>query len=228
MTRALRLIIFDVDGTLVDSQGLIATCMIKAFEATSRVAPEPKNVKDIIGLSLPKAFEQLCPSANAQERRNLTEAYISAVMATRETQSEQISSPLYPGIRSLLDSLLRFPETLMGVATGKSWRGLDHVIRAHGFEQHFVTCQVADNHPSKPHPSMILTALSETGCDAAQAVMVGDTVYDMQMAAAAGIAAVGVNWGYHDKARLQEAGAQHIAMDADHLAQILQNLDTGR
>jgi len=105
----------------------------------------------------------------------------------------------------VLDQLHARDEVLLGVATGKSRRGLDKLIEAHGLEGMFLTQQVSDHHPSKPHPSMIRQALVETGLDAPQAVMIGDTSFDMDMAAAAGVTGIGVSWGYHGREALSAA-----------------------
>jgi phosphoglycolate phosphatase len=126
-------------------------------------------------------------------------------MSLRADAGAAQSSPLYPGARTVLEQLAAVPENLLGVATGKSQRGLDKLIEAHGFERMFVTRQVADHHPSKPHPSMILAAMRETGVDAAATAMIGDTTFDMDMAHAAGVAGIGVGWGYHPPEALTAA-----------------------
>ena len=115
------------------------------------------------------------------------------------------SSPLYPGALRALNTLSAVPENLLGVATGKSRRGLDKLLEGHGLGAYFVTQQVSDFHPSKPHPSMILTALSETGIEASNAVMIGDTEFDMAMGRAAGVNTIGVSWGYHPRSALTDA-----------------------
>ena len=112
---------------------------------------------------------------------------------------------MYPGAKQVLADLGNAPEYVLGVATGKSRRGLDKLIEAHNLEGVFATQQVADFHPSKPHPSMIFAAMTETGTDPEHTVMIGDTSYDMDMAKAAGVRALGVNWGYHDRDRLSGA-----------------------
>ena len=101
----------------------------------------------------------------------------------------------------------------MGVATGKARRGLDHATEAHDLEPFFVTRQTADHHPSKPHPSMLHAALAETGAEAAHAVMIGDTSYDIEMGRAAGFRTIGVDWGYHDTSALERAGADIVVQD---------------
>ncbi len=204
MSAPLRLVLFDVDGTLVDSQGSIVHCMTASFQAASVVVPPREAILSIVGLSLPQAIARLAPDQSDAVQAQLVEGYKQAFHAHR-LDLGAASSPLYPGARAAIEALYAVPEILLGVATGKSQRGLDALIEAHGLERYFVTRQVADHHPSKPHPSMVQTALAETGVEAANAVMIGDTSYDMDMAAAAGVAGIGVSWGYHDSSALTSA-----------------------
>lgn len=200
----MRLVIFDVDGTLVDSQGDIVTSMRAAFDSQSLTAPNRTELLSIVGLSLPVAMAQLAPEVPESTIDALVEAYKAEYQRLRKEGGAQ-SSPLYPGIREVVETLAAEDETLLGIATGKSRRGLVALLGNHGWEKTFTNIQVSDDHPSKPHPSMLLAALSETGLDAAQAVMIGDTTFDMDMAAAAGIKFIGVPWGYHDPAHLSGA-----------------------
>ena len=197
----LRLVIFDVDGTLVDSQAEILAAMALAFQSEGLVLPERGTVLSIVGLSLAEAFAVLCPNAAQAQRARLVEAYKAAFMQLR-TQDQEMG-PLFPGARAALDVLAAQDHTLLAVATGKSRRGLDKVLERHGLTGVFHSEQVADHHPSKPNPSMILTALNETGVVPQKAVMLGDTTYDMDMARAAGIKKIGVTWGYHPAETLQ-------------------------
>ena len=206
MSDDLKLVIFDVDGTLVDSQAAIVAAMTAAFEAVGVVPPERSVMLSIVGLSLDRAMPVLAPELDADLHVTMIEAYKAAYHANRLTLGAA-SMPLYPGAREALDALVQIPEVLLGVATGKSRRGLDAMIEAHGLEKYFVTRQVADDHPSKPHPSMILTAMAETGVDRDRTVMIGDTEFDMAMAAAAGFAGLGVSWGYHPVHMLAPARA---------------------
>ena len=201
----LRLVIFDVDGTLVDSQGDIVGSMSRAFAALGKPAPARESVLSIVGLSLDVAMKRLAPEASLGEQIDLVDAYKQAYQDLRAAKGSVESSPLYPGARQALDALRAQPFTLLGVATGKSRRGLDSLIAGHALEGYFVTEQVADHHPSKPHPSMIEAAKAETGVDAAQTVMIGDTSFDMSMARAAGVRGIGVSWGYHGREKLADA-----------------------
>ncbi len=207
MAGDLRLVIFDVDGTLVDSQVDIVAAMAQAFEAVGRSAPDRADVLSIVGLSLEVAVRRLAPDA---DHERMTAAYKDAYMTLRRQSGAAHSSPLYPGARDLLDRLGAQPEVLLGLATGKSKRGLDKLIEAHGLEGLFVTRQVADFHPSKPNPSMINQAMADVGVTKAQTVMIGDTSFDMEMAAAAGVPGFGVAWGYHPQHAL---GAAHAVVE---------------
>lgn len=215
MSASLRLILFDVDGTLVDSQAAIVGSMHAAFEAVGLTPPDRATLLSIVGLSLPVAMARLVPGQGADTVDRLVQGYKDAYHASRMEQGAA-HSPLYPGARALLEALNQIPEVLLGVATGKSRRGLDGLIAAHGLERLFVTQQVADHHPSKPHPSMIDTARSELGVSARDTVMIGDTSFDMDMAAAAGVSGIGVTWGYHARSALHRAGI--VVDDFDQLA----------
>lgn len=207
------LIVFDVDGTLIDSQAMIQAAMERAFGAAGIPAPSLGETRAIVGLSLPEAMAQLAPSAGPDAHRVLVSAYKNAFA---EERAETLA-PLFPGALDALERLSARDEVLLGLATGKSRRGLAHVLEAHRIEWHFVTRQVADDHPSKPHPSMLLAALAETGADARRAVMIGDTTFDIAMARAAGVAALGVAWGYHPVQSLCDAGARAIAPSFEEL-----------
>ena len=210
MSTPLRLVIFDVDGTLVDSQADILAAMAATFNAVDHPLPDRETLLGVVGLSLEVLMPQLAPDLSSETHGRMVQAYKDAYMDLRATAGVAQSSPLYPGALDTLRTLHAQPETLLGIATGKSRRGLDKLIEGHGLEGLFVTQQVSDHHPSKPHPAMILQALSETGVEAENAVMVGDTSFDMQMATSAGVRGIAVTWGYHPATRLGDA-TQHIS-----------------
>lgn len=191
-----RLVIFDVDGTLVDSQADILAAMTAAYASENLTPPSRAAILSIVGLSLPQAFARLMPDSDAALQTRLSDAYKHAYGDNR-AQTGVAGSPLFPGARAALDTLAATKGTVLAVATGKSKRGLDNLIVAHGLTGLFQSLQVADNHPSKPHPSMILQVLRETGLPAERAVMIGDTTYDIDMGHAANVATIGVAWGYH-------------------------------
>ncbi|MGV6803359.1 MAG: HAD-IA family hydrolase [Ruegeria sp.] len=221
MTAPLRLALFDVDGTLVDSQGSIVSAMTDSFQALSMPVPDRAAILSIVGLSLPVAIERLAPDLSQVAQSRLVEGYKQAYHDQR-LEMGAAGSPLFPGAREVIAKLQAIPEVLLGVATGKSQRGLDALLEAHGLEHVFVTRQVADHHPSKPHPSMIQTALNETGVAASDAVMIGDTSFDMEMASAARVSGIGVAWGYHDLSRLH--GASKVIEGFDELPGALEEI----
>jgi phosphoglycolate phosphatase len=213
-----RLAIFDCDGTLVDGQANICEAMETAFAQGGRIAPGRAQIRRAVGLSLDRAMHHLLPEADAAEHAVLAEHYREAYRALRSAGA--IHEPLFEGIAALIEDLAR-EGWLLGVATGKSDRGLAHCLAVHGIADRFVTLQTADRHPSKPHPAMIEAALDEAGVANSDATMIGDTSFDMTMARSAGVRALGVSWGYHEPAELTEAGASAVADTAAELGALL-------
>lgn len=212
-----RLIVFDVDGTLIDSQKIILSSMKAAFEATGLRTPSDDAILSIVGLSLPEAMSGIDPELDDVTVLKLVEAYRANFVAKRAKGAGEGSVPLYAGAKECLTRLNADPLNVLGTATGKARRGLDVVIDVHGLQGLFVTLQTADRHPSKPHPSMLDAACAETGIPAERAVMIGDTSFDMEMGQAAGYATIGVAWGYHNLDRL--------APNADLLVDRFQDID---
>jgi phosphoglycolate phosphatase len=219
-----RLVVFDVDGTLIDSQRLILAAMAQAFETAGHPLPDRETLLGVVGLSLPEAMAALAPHLPEHETLGLAEHYRAGFVAQRATGGGYAEAPLYPGAREALRRLAADPLTRLGVATGKARRGLDHVFAAHDLAGFFATAQTSDGHPSKPHPSMLLAALAETGTEAGAAVMIGDTEFDVAMGRAAGFATIGVSWGYHPRARLEAAGADLVIDGFDALDGALERL----
>ncbi|TGN68440.1 HAD family hydrolase [Paracoccus liaowanqingii] len=214
----MRLVVFDVDGTLIDSQTHIHHAMSHGF-AQVGLQPLPKaQVLSIVGLSLPVAVAQLAPEADAEMQARIVAGYKDSFMQARLDHA----APLYDGAMDCLDRLAGRDDLILAVATGKSRRGLDAMIAAHGLQGRFLSLQTADGHPSKPHPSMLQAALAETGTEVGRAVMIGDTSFDMEMARAAGMTGFGVSWGYHPVAALTQAGAARIADDFTALTQAIE------
>nr|WP_168713333.1 HAD-IA family hydrolase [Cochlodiniinecator piscidefendens] len=218
------MVVFDVDGTLVDSQTHIMEATRVAFIATGIDVPRQSDVLACVGLSLPKMMERLAPQLNAQTHLALENGYKQAFVAMREAGDAKAQSPLFDNAREIINQLSVIPDVLLGVATGKSRRGLDHMLAENGFGDVFITQQVSDHHPSKPHPSMLLSALSETGVDPENAIMVGDTSFDIEMGIKAGFQTVGVSWGYHTRDQLKHAGANQILDHFDELPTMLNTL----
>ncbi|MEM7689101.1 MAG: HAD-IA family hydrolase [Pseudomonadota bacterium] len=213
-----KLAVFDCDGTLVDGQADVCWAMSRAFERAQLSAPDDNLVRRMVGLSLHVAVRELAPDLGEDQTRAVVEFYKSSFRARRE--EGLLDEPLYDGIADLLHALHADGWSL-AVATGKSDRGLAACLAAHGLTDLFVSLQTADRHPSKPHPAMLETALFEAGAAAHEAVMIGDTSFDIDMGRAAGVGSIGVAWGYHAPEELVACGADAVADNVAQLGQIL-------
>jgi len=214
-----RLAVFDCDGTLVDSQANICLAMEEAFAIAGRTAPDRPLIRRIVGLSLVEAVRTLLPHEDPDLHRRMADDYRQAFHRMRLTKA-LLDEPLFDGIAAVIDRL-RADGWLLGVATGKSDRGLAHILAAHDIGDRFITLQTADRHPSKPDPAMLIAAMADAGSTPAETAMIGDTSFDMAMAKAAGTRAVGVAWGYHDAADLADGGADVIAATVADLPRLL-------
>jgi phosphoglycolate phosphatase len=213
-----RLAVFDCDGTLADGQAAVCAAMERAFGACGIAAPPSHQVRRIVGLSLPVAMRHLAPDEPASAHARLVDAYKQAFFDARTRG--QVSEPLFDGVPELLRAL-HAGGWRLGVATGKSDRGLHGCLTLHGVRDLFATLQTADRHPSKPHPAMIEAAMAEAGASPRDTVMIGDTTYDIEMARAAGVRALGVAWGYHAPGELLAAGAEAVAATAAELQEMI-------
>ncbi|MCC7251848.1 HAD-IA family hydrolase [Hyphomicrobium sp.] len=219
-TTSVKLVIFDCDGTLVDSQHAIVAAMSDAFLSEGLAPPPREEVVGVVGLSLGIAVARLVPDGSDLARVDrLAEAYKAAFAA--QGRRADHAEPLYDGIRDTLQRLAAREDVVLGIATGKSRRGVASVLEREGLAGLFATIQTADTHPSKPHPSMVLTAMDETAALPVDTVVIGDTTYDIEMARGAGAAAVGVAWGYHPEEALRAAGAHHVSPDTGDLERAL-------
>lgn len=217
-----RFIVFDLDGTLVDSQHTIVFCMSQAFDAAGLELPDAEAVRGIIGLKLEVAVAELLPPDLTAMAPRITGLY-------REAFHERLSGPdhddpLFDGAREVL-AALDHPELLLGIVTGKNRRGLLRVLEHHGLQHHFTTLKTADDGPSKPHPRVLQLAMAEVGAEPQDTVMIGDTAFDIEMARAAGCDAIGVDWGYHHRDQLYAAGAGVVIDRFDELEGAMTRLD---
>jgi phosphoglycolate phosphatase len=203
-----RLAIFDCDGTLVDSGATIHAALAASFEQNGLEVPSVEACRRIIGLSLNEAMAVLLPAFSVEQHAALSEDYKRAFWELRA--AGKVEEPLFDGVIELLDAL-EADEWLLAVATGKSDRGLRHCLESHSIHARFVSLQTADRHPSKPHPSMVEQAIADACAAPETTIVVGDTSFDMAMAAAAGAAPIGAGWGYHEEKELLDAGAIGVA-----------------
>ena len=218
----MNLVIFDCDGTIVDSQHMIVAAMDRAFAAHGLVALPRAKTLSIVGLSLDQAIGRLLPGADKSLIDAVGQAYKAAFFDLRQDPANH--EPLYPGAIDAIRQLAARDDTVLGIATGKSRRGVNAIFDRMGLHPHFVTIQTADGHPSKPHPSMIRTAIQEVGTSAASTVMIGDTTFDIEMAKNAEVAGIGVAWGYHPIDQLKLAGAHEIIATYDDLIPAIDRL----
>ena len=214
---SLRLAIFDCDGTLADSEASIVDAVSAAFAGQGLTPPRRKEIVASIGLSLDHFLNQVAAGIDAEGRTQLLDAYRDNFARLRE---ERGADPLFAGMTGLL-TRLEDSGVLLGIATGKSRRGLVRFLEAHELAPRFATLQTADDAPSKPHPGMIERALEETGTEPHEAVMIGDTTFDIGAGVNAGVRSIGVDWGHHDEAALLAAGADCVVTDATALERVL-------
>lgn len=203
----LRLAVFDCDGTLVDSQHSIVAAMQAACGRHGLKPPAHDAVKRLVGLPLLDCIRILLPGSAEAVVGRVREAYAEVFHAMR--MDGQVTDPLFFGAREAIEAVER-AGWLLGLATGKSHRGLIATLERHELVERFVTLQTADRAAGKPNPEMLLNAMAETGVSPASTVMIGDTTYDMEMARNAGTLAIGVAWGYHEADELRDAGAHAI------------------
>lgn len=202
----MRLIVFDLDGTLVDSEALIVASVTEAFRAVNEPVPDVGAIRAISGITARDALAILAPGADEARVDVLLESYVDHY----HRRSAASIEPLFEGALELLDRLQASPETILAVATGKGYAGAVTLLERHGIIDRFNSIETPTHNRGKPDPEMVHTAMNKAGVDAAHTVMLGDTVHDMRMAKAAGVKALGVAWGYHEAADLELAGADIV------------------
>lgn len=212
----MRLVVFDVDGTLVDSQHHIHASMAAAFGAIGLATPTLAEVHAVVGLSLPRAIMHIRPELSETQLRAAVAAYRIHFHDAHDAHGE-MEAPLFPGARHCLEKLAARDDLLLAVATGKGRRGLDALMAQHDLTGFFTAMECADRHPSKPHPAMLEAVCNGLGIAPDAAVMIGDTSFDMEMARSVGVTPLGVAWGYHAPERLEASGAVWVARDFDAL-----------
>jgi phosphoglycolate phosphatase len=212
----MKLVLFDCDGTLVDSGGLIHEVMARTFADFKMTPPTPAATRSIIGLTLDIAIAHLRGEQHATDVDFAMTAHYKAIYGSVRAEPG-FQEPVYEGIQSMLAHLTLREDYILGAVTGKSRRGLTLICETHGFSQTFRVSRTSDDCPSKPHPAMVTECCEATGIDPVDTIVIGDAIYDMQMARAAGAKALGVSWGYGQSADLWTHGAHAVA---DHPSEI--------
>jgi phosphoglycolate phosphatase len=216
----LRLAIWDVDGTLVDSRAVIQACMESAFRKTGLPPPDYDATRRVIGISLVEALTILAPTDIGAERLDtLVDHYKNAFTVQRAAPGHH--EPMYEGALEVLDRLKQ-DGWLLAIATGKTHRGLDGLFVKHPIRSMFDTVWCADDGPGKPHPFMVEQSMRALGCVPAQSLMIGDAIHDIAMGRAAGVRSLGVSWGFGRADELEAAGADEIHHDFRTLTDSLQ------
>ena len=215
MANRYDLIVFDWDGTLMNSELRIVTCMQRAAEDVGLPLPEHAAASDVIGLGLDDALARLFPGVDEKALDAVVAAYRRHWLG-KEVESETMFDGAFEVVEQLRDS-----GHLLAVATGKSRRGLDVALAQHGLGAFFHATRCADETFSKPHPQMLEEILTDLDTASERAIVVGDTEYDMQMAANAGVAAVGVAHGVHSPERLLANGALFCFLNLFELSEWL-------
>lgn len=207
-----NLVVFDWDGTLMDSEARIVSCLQAAARDLDVAVPSEGASREVIGLGLSEAMAKLFAAEASVTHERLALRYREHFLVLNQSRSQ-----LFPGVRETL-AALRAADYFLAVATGKSRRGLDRELEETGLSYLFHATRCADETFSKPHPQMLLEVIDELGAVPAATLMVGDTEYDMQMAANAGTAALGVAYGVHTPDRLMATGALATLDRIDELA----------
>lgn len=214
----LSLVLLDLDGTLVDSRQVIINAMQMAATEVGVSYPSENAVSRIIGLSLDQAIVSLFPDSSAAVHADIFAAYRAEALRVRADPADP--EALFEGAFEVVRTL-RKSGYLLGIATGKARPGVDHFCTRYNMAGWFDTIQTPDTNPSKPHPGMIQSAMAETGVPTDRTVMVGDTVYDLEMARNAGVFGIGVAWGNHQVYELERAGCHHIVEVLQDLPKVI-------
>ena len=218
----MRLIVFDCDGTLVDSQQAIVSATSEAFEVVGMAVPSRVDILSAVGLPIEDAMRRHAPNADDTQIDEILTLYRAAHI--RLSQQSDRGQVLFDGMKEIIEMLGDEPDTRLGIVTMKSRRGLNRVVDAYDIRAYFSALKSADDGPGKPAPDLLLDAMTECSVTPEQTVMIGDTSFDMLMAKAAGAYAVGVGWGYQTAEEMFEAGADAMAEQPENLVELLKSL----
>jgi len=217
----MKLVIFDMDGTIVDSVALIVESVTTAFNGLGQAVPEDKVIRSISGLNLNIGISILAPDADDARVHELATSYKNEYLKRVTTT---LREPLFPGAEDVLNSLAKRDDTLLAVATGKELHGAHRVLNTHDLVPLFTSIQTPDTNLSKPNPEMIYSAMSAVGVEKMRTVMIGDTNHDIEMAVNANVPSIGVSWGFHEVDELEAAGAHAIVDDYGELIETIDRL----
>lgn len=213
--RRYALIVFDWDGTLIDSAAAIVECIQSTARDFGLPVPERERASHVIGLGLKDALHHAVPSLTPDRYAEFAERYRGYFTAREDAMQP------FPGVRELLDRLSRRGHRL-AIATGKTRRGLDRAIQASGLGSHFSASRCADETHSKPNPAMLIELMRELGTGAQDCLMIGDTTHDLEMAHQAGVDALAVAYGAHPAAALRALAPQRCVASVSELGRWLE------
>lgn len=209
----MKLVVFDLDGTLIDSVRHFVESVTDGFTAIGQPVPDETTIRSVSGITARDAMALLAPGSPPDRVTEILESYRHHYRAKAGIQRE----PLFVGALELLDRLQADPDTILAVATGKGYQAAITLLEHHGIVGRFESIQTPDHNRGKPDPQMIETAMARVGADRRQTVMIGDTIHDMRMARAAGVGGIGVSWGYHETPDLLREGASALVDRFDDL-----------
>ncbi len=221
---AQKLVIFDLDGTLIDTEVLMVESVVAAFRKIGHAAPDEKTIRSISGLGLVQGFAQISSGLGQGDLEGLKNYYREIYL---ERASASMRESLFSGALAALEMLAARDDLLISVATGKSGSGTDRVLRAHNILSLFTSVHTPDTNRSKPDPDMVHSAIAIANSGLQSTLMIGDTVNDINMAVAAGVKSIGVNWGYHTSDELIKAGADVLVDDFSQMLAEIDNLVGG-
>ena len=221
MSDRLRLAVFDLDGTLIDSASSIVEGITTCWEACGFPVLDPAQARRVIGLPWEESIRVLLPGSGTQELAQIRAYYDEVAQGRRPPPPRREAA--FPGACETLAALADI-GTLLAIVTSRGNHRVHDILASCGMSDHFLTVKTVDHGPGKPNPYLLLQAMAELGARPEQTVMLGDTTYDILMARNAGTAAVGVSWGVHEAHELTTAGAHRVVERFDEIPPIVQAL----
>ncbi|MDG1154189.1 MAG: HAD-IA family hydrolase [Alphaproteobacteria bacterium] len=217
----MRLIIFDCDGTLVDSQKSIMNAIVTAWESFGLNPPKLSSVLQVIGLTIQDSVRVLEPDLNENDYGKLEKEFYSAFVNLNE--QAKIEEELFPNVVETLN-VLNDDKSYLAVLTGKGNLGLQNTFKNKNIGEYFIATKTSDCGPGKPNPQTMNELIAELGVEKESVVMIGDTTHDILTAKNAGVKSIGVSFGYHSVGELVKAGANEIVDDFSNLPSVIDTL----